>query len=220
MSDTLVCSIELSKTKGISLTVRNAAQKLTQTVIVDGATIVTQIKQDDSAICSSVTQSKDAIVTKIASDADTSTVTQNPQTFQVQCKNFIVSAESVTVKSTQKTAHESGSTYSIVSQADLTGSATTSMSLHAGTQLALASDATLSLTARSDLSASAINVSVAGSATTAIKGNGTMSVAGAQVSVSGDAQVTLAAPITKVGQNITTIEGQLVEVKGALVKLG
>lgn len=220
MSDTLVCSIELSKTKGISLTVRNAAQKLTQTVVMNGSEIITQIKQDDSAICSSVTQAKDSIVTKVASDSDTSTVTQNPQTFQVQCKNFLVDAESVSVKSSQKTSHESGDTYAIVSKTDMSTKATSALSLQAGTKLSAASDGSMSLTAQTDLKASALNLTLEGSAKTSVKGTASLELAGTQISVSGDAQVTLGAPITKVGQNITTIEGQLVEVKGALVKLG
>ena len=220
MSDTLVCSIELSKTNGISLTVRNAAQKLTQTLVMNGSTIVTQIKQDDSAVCSSITQAKDSVVTKVASDADTSTVTQNPQSFQVECKNFVVKAESVSVKSTQKTSHESGDSYAVVSQTDLSLEATQGLTAHAGTKLALSSDASASFDAQTNLKATALNLTLEGSVKTAIKGAATLNLAGAQIAVSGDAQVSVGAPITKVGQNITTVEGQLVELKGALVKVG
>jgi hypothetical protein len=220
MSDTLVCSIELSKTKGISLTVRNAAEKLTQTIVMNGTQIVTLIKHDDSADSSSITQAKDSILSQVASSSDTSTVMQNATSFHVKCKSFDVNAESVSVRSSKQTNHESGDAYTIVSQAGLSAKAAASLQMNAGTTLQLASDGSMALQAQTDLSATAQSTSVTGKGQATLEGAVNLELLGAQIAMRGDAQVTIGAPITKVGQNITTIEGQLVEIKGALVKLG
>ena len=54
----------------------------------------------------------------------------------------------------------------------------------------------------------------------AAKGTMDATLSGAQVSVKADAKVEVAAPVTMVGQTMTTIKGTLVSVQGTLVKLG
>jgi hypothetical protein len=48
MADTLVCSIELSKTAGMTLTVTNSKDKITQTVVINGTTLVMTVKGEQS----------------------------------------------------------------------------------------------------------------------------------------------------------------------------
>ena len=47
-NNTLVCSVELSKTAGMTLKVLNSAGKITQTVVINGTTLVMTVKGEKS----------------------------------------------------------------------------------------------------------------------------------------------------------------------------
>ena len=61
---------------------------------------------------------------------------------------------------------------------------------------------------------------VEGQAKVSIKGNTGVDIAGLKVAVTGDAQVDVKAPMTNLGQDLTTVKGAMVKVEGQLVKLG
>lgn len=219
MSKSLVCNIELNKQRGITLTVIDEAAKRTQTFHLDGERITTQVVVQDQ-VRSSIVQSSESIVSRVASDADESTATQTAKGYKIVCKSFEVAAETVKFSSTGATSFQSDDTFKVTSQALLSLQTDATLSLEAATKLQLASDGSLALKASGELTAKALSVSIAGDNKTVVKGSANLQLLGAQVELTGDAQAAVRAPITKLGKNITTVEGQMVEVKGSLVKLG
>ncbi len=106
---TLVCRVELDKTKGIVLTVENNEGNITQTIVMDGTSITTTVKGQN----------------------DTSTITQKGDSIQIDCKSFTVNAETITCKSTGATSHESGQDFTIKSSQKLNASATSDAKISA-----------------------------------------------------------------------------------------
>lgn len=99
---TLVCRVELDKTKGIVLTVENAEGEITQTVVMDGTKITTSVK----------------------GSSETSTIIQKEDSIHIDCKTFTLNAETITCKSTGETRHESGQDFEIQSKQNINASAT------------------------------------------------------------------------------------------------
>jgi hypothetical protein len=99
---TLVCRVELDKTKGIVLTVENAEGNITQTVVMDGTKITTSVK----------------------GSSETSTIIQKEDSIHIDCKTFTLNAESITCKSTGETRHESGQDFAIKSTKNVNVAAT------------------------------------------------------------------------------------------------
>lgn len=90
---TLVCRLELSKEKGILLTVENPDDQITQTIILDGT----------------------SITTTVAGASETSTITQEKQSIKMVCKEFTLDAETITCTSSQKTLLKSDDEFQIKS---------------------------------------------------------------------------------------------------------
>ena len=85
MADTLVCTVELSKTDGVTITVKNEKGKITQTVVMDGTSIKTQVKGDKHT--SLITQMQNSVVTKVSKGSKAlSTVTQKEADLTVDCE--------------------------------------------------------------------------------------------------------------------------------------
>jgi phage gp45-like len=64
---TLVCRVELDKTKGIVLTVENGQDAITQTIVMDGTSITTTVIQKDGSIhidCKTFTLNAETITCK------------------------------------------------------------------------------------------------------------------------------------------------------------
>lgn len=98
----LVCRVELDKKKGIVLTVENGEGKITQTVVMDGTKITTTVKGAN----------------------ETSTITQQQDGVQIDCKAFTLNAETIKCVSTKETLHESGQDFNIKGKSNVNVSAT------------------------------------------------------------------------------------------------
>jgi hypothetical protein len=217
MADTLVCSIELSKTAGVTVSVKNGDQ-ITQTIAMNGTTIVTTVKQGDQKI-STITQDAEGIELKVQGPSDTSTVTQKADKVDITCKLFKVSAETVDISSSADTKHSATGAYNASSQGD--------MSLSTQGALATSSARATTLSAQGAFEASALgnatlkgqNALVEGMLGTTVKGATSLDLKALQITAAADAKLEAGGPLTTVGKNVTTISGQLVKVEG-LVKLG
>lgn len=231
MADTLVCSIELSKTDGITVTVDNSKDSILQTIVLNGTTIVTTITGEDNT--TTMTQTASSFVLNVK---DGSTITQDGRDITFDCRNWTVNATTVNVNSTGHTT--------LKAIADMTVKSEGSMSLAAasggGTDddeadsggdptLSLSSEKAMSLSSDDKWTASAAmdaklssdtKTTISGSTQASVTSDTKATLEAAQVEVSGSAQATLAGPITKVGQDVTTISGSVVSVEGNLVKLG
>ncbi len=233
MADTLVCSIELSKTDGITVTVDNAAGSILQTIVINGTNIVTTVAGEENT--TTLTQTVDSFVMNVK---DGSTITQSGRDITFDCTNWTVNATKVSVNSTGHTT--------LVADADLALKSAGSMALSASSgnssgksddaadspgdpTVSLSSDKAMSLRSQDKWTASAsLDAKLSSSTKTAISGSTEASLSSdtkvavdaLQVEVSGSAQATFSGAITKVGQDITTISGSVVSVEGNLVKLG
>jgi hypothetical protein len=218
MSDSLVCSVELDKKKGITVRVYNEKQKLTQTVILNGETIIIQNQGDEKS--STITQKQDSVVTEVKGQEQTSIITQQADSVVVKCKRFQVEAETVSVKSTQDTTHESGGVLTVTSQKDLSLESSAKGTLKSTGALTLETNDKLNAGATQNVSISGLNTELKASTQVKVSGGTAVEVTGVKVDIGAQGQLTLEGAVTTLGKNLTTVKGQLVKVEGALVKLG
>ena len=80
---TLICTVEMSKSAGVTIKVTDSDGKVTQTVTMDGTTMTL----------------------KVADSSNTSTITQKEDSVTIKCKSFKVDAETVFVKSSKDSTH-------------------------------------------------------------------------------------------------------------------
>lgn len=194
---TLDCQIELNKNKGITLTVLNEDAKESQVIVIDGSKVTITVKNN----------------------TDTSVIQQFPDSVLIKCKKFSVEAEEVSTKTTKSTTIVSDGTVTLTStdtitmtgNADFTQKSAKAMSLNGLTvQLNGEKNATMqspivSLKGDNSVSVAATAIKIDGSATT--------NMSGLSVNVQAKANVTIKGMTT-------TLEGQLTNIKGALVNLG
>ncbi len=194
----LACRVELNKRGGVTITVRGPDGKAVQTVKLDGKAI-TLTCEDGSA---------------------TSTIVQEPDGVTVKCKKFLVDAETFTLRSSQdgalqaggKLAAKSTGDLQLESQAAITGKATSELALSAAT---LKAEARLATTVRGGATKvegmQSVEI-VAPLVKLAADGSAQLS-AGGSVKVASDGLLDLTG-------TLTTLSGQMTNVKGTVVKLG
>lgn len=215
------CKIELSKTGGISISIKDLSQpeQVYKQIILDDDSLV--IKTNKLTSSSTITQVQDKLTTKVTTDAGTTTVEQGPEEVKFTCKRFVVDAESVEMKSKEDTTHTATGKYTVNSTKDYT--------VASNAKCALSSDSDLSLSTQAKASVSAPTAQVTVSspkielqAQTSLTGEsgGALSMKGGAVSIKGDMRAELSSPQTTVGNAMTTVEGNIVSVTGSLVKIG
>lgn len=218
MADAFTCTVELSKTGGITVKVVNSSGGITQTFHLDGTAITTTVKGKQST--STLTQKDESVVTEVKGSSDTSTVTQKADQVVIKCKTFQVDAEEVKVKSTQDTTHESGAKLTVKSTGDLALSSSAKSSLKSTAAMTLHSDDKIAGDATSKVSFTALQTEVAGTTKLTLKSDTAVAVQGLKVDVSATGTLTAGGAMTELGKNLTTVKGQLVKFEGTLVKVG
>jgi len=194
----LVCRIELKKEAGITIKVVDDKGKITQTIVMDGKVI--------KLTCQG--------------EKNTSTITQKPDGIDIQCKTFTLKAETIDVTSTKATTHKSEDALTIQSTKAMT----------------IKTDDALSATAAKDFTAKGMNLTAKADSKTEISGmnvdvkaTSAMKISGLTTELSGQTQVEVkGAPTIKVSSSgildlqgqMTTLGGQMTNVKGSLIKLG
>jgi len=179
---TLICTVELNKESGITVTVKNGDANITQTITMNGT----------------------SIVIKVAGQSDTSTITQTADAVAVTCKKFSVTAdEQITMKSSGTAAYESDKTTSVKAGTDLTIDGNTVKAT--GTQSLAAKGSQSSLS----LDSSGAKLSTPSTAT--IQGQGQLSMSGGVVQVSADGMLTAEAQaVLTLKGAIANLQGNLV----------
>jgi hypothetical protein len=196
---TLICRVELNKTKGLILTVDDKDGKITQTATLNGESITLESKgQDDTS----------------------STIVQKPDSITINCKTFILESETITCKSTKDTLLESESKFDIKSSKDMTldcgaklaGSATGDMEM---------SGQKVAVSAKGDAELTGLNIKVEGKVKTDINAK--------QLALAGTIKVEMEGGMTKVSSKgmldvestgITTVKGSMLKLEGPLLKVG
>lgn len=219
MAKPLVCTVELDKKSGVTITVKNEDGKITQTLVMDGKTIKTQIKGDKHTTL--ITQTEDSLTTKVSEGSkELSSVSQKKADITVKCAKYVLDAEEVTVKSSKDTSFDSKGKFSVSSTKDASVSSKAKMSLSSTSNMALSTKAQFSCSATSNATVKGNNLTLQGKMNTQIKAGMTCSMKGLKVDVKGTAQANFAAAATTVGKDLTTLKGKLTKVEGMLVKLG
>ncbi|TMQ19935.1 MAG: hypothetical protein E6J91_05185 [Deltaproteobacteria bacterium] len=94
------------------------------------------------------------------------------------------------------------------------------LTLQSVQKLAATAQDSVAITATTKIALSGAQAELAGTSTLAVKSDGTAELTGMTVALKGQTQLSAEAPITSFGKDMTSVKGQIVEVSGALVKLG
>ncbi len=186
----LICRVELDKKKGIVLTVENEDGKITQTVEMDGTSIITKNK----------------------GDKETSTITQKEDSITIKCKTFKIEAETITCESEKASLHKSKDTFDIQSAKDMMLKTDAKLAAKA-TKNAEMSGKNIKLSGQTNAEMSGTNAKVKGSskaeidgAQLAMAGKTKADLTGAIVNVKAD--------------GVLTVEGKQTSVKGLQLSVG
>jgi hypothetical protein len=198
---TLVCKIELDKTKGITVTVENADGQITQTLTMDGT----------------------SITTKVQGQSDTSTIVQKADSIVVTVKDFTVNASGeITFTSTKASQWTSQDILKLTSTKDMTFTSSAKLTQSATQDAKLSSSANVTVEATSAFKASGMTAAMSASGgeakvdglTLKLSGQSNAEMSGAMAKVSGQGQLSLEST------GIAKLQGSMTTVGGSLVKLG
>jgi len=188
----LVCTVELSKESGISIKVENAEAGITQTITMDGTTLIL----------------------KVAGQDDTSTFTQKADSIAIKCKDFSIEADNtITCTSKKATKHQSDDVMTLQSTKDLTLTSSAKLVQSADADLTLAG-ANIKATAQSAASMKGLTAEVVGDQSLTLKGTAQVNLSGAQVAIKADAQ------LGAESSGMATLGGSLTTIKGTLINAG
>jgi hypothetical protein len=218
MDKILTCTIGLTKSGGIKLTVKDGIANITQTIEMDGAAITTTVQGPTST--STVTQKDASLVYEVKGPQKTSKVEQIATGLTITCDNFTVDAETITMKSSKDETHTVSGKLDIQATGNASISTDAALALESKGATSIKSTQATSIEATQNFSAQGQNVTLKGLANATVQATATAAMKGAKVEITGQAQASVAAPITDIGQSVTTVKGQMVKVEGTLVKLG
>lgn len=179
----LVCTLEMSKERGVTITVVNADDGITQTLTMDGTTVTLVVK----------------------GESETSSWTQKAESIAISCKDFsVVASNSISCKAAKTATYAStdGDT-TISSGANLVQEATRDVEV---------SGNNVKVAATTAASVKGTTAEVSGTQSLALKGAAEATLAGAKVSVTADGQLALSSSgMAELKGSITTIGGSLIK---------
>ena len=214
------CKIELSKTDGIAISIRDLSQpeQIYKQVILQGDSLI--IKTNKAQESATITQTETGLTTEVKNAQGSTKIEQGPEAVTVTCKTFTVDAESITLKSKQDTTCSAQGACSISSTKDF--SVKTQAACKLTSSAAMTLDATSNTTIKSAAGLKLQAPSIGGSADSSLdmQSSGALNLKGGAVSVKGDMRASLDSPSTTVGSTMTTVQGQIVSISGSMIKLG
>jgi hypothetical protein len=214
------CHIELSKTGGITIVIKDRQKKdqYVRSIALGPSSITLTCK--NAAVTSVVTQSDGSIKTQVTTDKGTTTIDQDGETIAFKCKTFQVDAETVTIKATQDGSITTDGKCTIKSTGDALVDSAAKLTLTSVQKLAATGQADVAIAALTKLALSGAQAELTATSSLVASSDGTAELSGMTVMVKGQTQLTAEAPVTSVGKTMTSVRGQIVEISGALVKLG
>jgi hypothetical protein len=214
------CRVELSRTGGITVVIKDSKKKdqYLRSVELGPASITLTCK--DGAVTSVVTQKDGSIKTEVTTDKGTTTIDQDGETIAFTCKTFKVEAETFSLKASQDGSLTTDGKCTLESTGDTTIDSAAKLTLKSVQKLAVSGQAGVDVGAVAKLALSGAQAELEGTTTLALKSGGTAELSAMTVALEGKTQLSAEAPITSVGKNMTSVKGQIVEISGAMVKLG
>jgi hypothetical protein len=194
---TLICRVELNKKEGIILTVENKEEKRTQTIVIDGT----------------------SIITTSAGKKETSTITQTDETISFKCKNFTVEAETIKCTSSKDTDLKSSGEFSVLSDKDISLESKKNINQIAHSALKGTAQTT-NFTSKQSAEFSASKTSIKGKSQVSISGAKLNLNGSTQSELSGAMVKLKAGGVMNVEGQMTTLKGQLTNIQGSLVNIG
>ncbi|HEX3475002.1 MAG TPA: hypothetical protein VHT91_08170 [Kofleriaceae bacterium] len=219
-AQTFSCRVELSKTDGITIVIKDRQRKdqnLRRIVLGPGSIALTCV---DGAVTSTVTQKDGSIKTEVTTDKGTTTIDQDGETIAFTCKTFKVTAETLTLKASQDGSITTDGKCTIKTTGDALVDSAAKLTLQSVQKLTATAQDSVAIAATTKLALSGAQAELAATSTLAVKSDGTAELTGMTVALKGQTQLSAEAPITSIGKDMTSVKGQIVEVSGALVKLG
>ncbi len=195
----LVCTIELSKTAGATITVENADDGITQTIVMNGTSIVTTVKGEE----------------------ETSVITQIQDQIKVVVKDFIIEAETITCTSTGITSHTSEDELKLTSTKDMTFTSSANYTNEVTDDVTINSGGKTDITATGDLTGKGANATIQASTDATLKGGGNATVQATSAATLKGSTADVKADIGATVKGATvTLDGSMDTIKGSLIKLG
>jgi hypothetical protein len=190
---TLVCTVELDKVTGIKVTIENADAKITQSIAMNGTTVVISVKSDSAE----------------------STITQTAEKIAIACKQFEVTAsETVTITSTKASTWTSQDTLAVKSAKDLTLTSDADVSSSGVNVKATGSTSAAIDGAGSQVKLESTAATVSTSGKLSLSGQMETAISGGMVEVKADGLLTVESTA------MATFKGQMTAIQGSLVTLG
>lgn len=214
------CRIELSKSGGVTIVIKDSKKQdqFLRQIELGAASIALTCK--DGAVTSVVTQKDGSIKTEVTTDKGTTTIDQDGETIAFTCKTFKVDAETLTLKASKDGSLTTDGTCTVKSTGDATIDSAAKLTVKSVQKLAVSGQEAVAIDATAKLGLSGAQVELEGQTTLALKSSGTAELSAMTVALEGKTQLSAEAPITSIGKNMTSVKGQIVEVSGAMVKLG
>lgn len=181
----LVCTVEMDKEKGLTVTIANDDAEITQTITMDGTTIVLKVAGSDA----------------------TSTITQDAKKISIDCTQFEVTAkETITMSSTKASTYQSGDTLGVQSAKDMTLHSDTNVAV-SGQKISAEGQQEVSLTGASQ---NKLALAAAGATLSAAP---KLALSAPQVESKADAMMSLeSSGVATVKGAMTNVQGNLVNV--------
>lgn len=214
------CKIELSKTDGITIKIRDLSQpeQVYKLVTLTGDSLIIQTNKLGSS--ATITQTESSVITEVKDAQGSTKIEQGPEEVKVTCKKWTVDAETITMTSKQDSSLTASGACSLTSTKDF--KVTTQAACNVTSTGAMTLDATGASTFKSaaQLDVKAPNIGLTADASLKAQSSGALNIEGGAVSVKGSMRAELDSPSTTVGSAMTTVSGQIVSISGSLIKLG
>lgn len=219
MSRTLTCSIELSKSAGVTLTVTDEGGGITQTLVMNGTAICATVKGAEGS--TTITLGEGDIQLEVAGPQARSTVRQIQDRVVIRCRSLEVEADEIQMKSSGDTRHQVGGALTVKSEGDMALTTSGRCSVSSTGDMNLDTQAALTATAARDAKLSASNAAIEAATRLSAGGGSSVAISAPTIDVSATMALDLSAALaTLSGEASATVSGKLVNVEGDLIKLG
>lgn len=214
------CKIELSKTGGITISIRDLSQpdQVYKLVKMTGESLVIQTNKLTSS--ATITQTESSVITEVKDAQGSTKIEQGPEEVKVTCKKWTVDAETITMTSSQDTSLTASGAYSITSTKDFKAETQAGCTLKSTGAMTLDATGASTVKSAAKLDVQAPNIGLTADASLKATSSGALNLEGGAVSIKGSMRAELDSPSTTVGSAMTTVSGQIVSISGSLVKLG
>ncbi len=215
----LICTIELNKTGGTTVTVKDEEGKITQTLVMDGKSITIKVLKEDDSKSATITMDQTKIVSTVAGD-ETSTVTQVHDTLTMKVKNFVVDAETVKMTSSKTTDLEAQDAMTVKATKALSVSTDDAFTLKSMKAMTVEATGAMDIETKQAFGLKGLKVEAKAESALTLQTPGNFELKGSVVNITGSARAAMVGPVVNVGQTVTVLKGAVVQLDGALVKIG